>query len=240
MEPGIRRSARGAADFDLSSEGIDGVSQSLRGLSIHDDEVVAPMPLVFLASQSQFSQIQESMREMAVSQNDHLKEDFQIPLKMIFINALKSVGIAEPVFSVLHCKGSFQVRIEFTSNLPVCIASGSRQARIVGDVCGTRELAEAAAIDKAFLHLREVHNVLIVDISYRKERSLIRTSRKLYSCVRSGLGLVDFILKKWHKCLDNLTEVQNFAYPKLKRVSIVRWVISSVFPLFTSESLMAR
>lgn len=42
----------------------------LCGLSIHADEVVAPLPLVFHASQSQFSQIQESMREMVVTQND--------------------------------------------------------------------------------------------------------------------------------------------------------------------------
>lgn len=42
----------------------------LRGLSICANEVVAPLPLVFHGSQSQFSQIQESMREMVVTLND--------------------------------------------------------------------------------------------------------------------------------------------------------------------------
>lgn len=150
-----------------------------------------------------------------------LKEMFQIPLKTIFINALKSVGIVEPVFSVLHCECSFQVRIEFTSNLPICMERGSRHTKIVGDVCGTHELTEATAIDKAFLHLRKVHNLVLVDISSRKESSLMHTSRRLYFNARSGLGLVDFILKNWHKCLDNLKQVQYFAYPKLKHANPV-------------------
>jgi hypothetical protein len=107
---------------------------------------------------------------------------------------VKSVGILDLVFNDLRCRGSFQVRIEFLSDLPICILSGSKYAKIVGDVCATHELAKTSAITKAFAHLSRVRNVVLVDISSPKESSLLNTRRYLYGNVNDGLILIDFMI----------------------------------------------
>lgn len=144
------------------------------------------------------------------------KQVFQIPVKTIFIAALKSVGILEPVFHLLRCRGSFQVLIQLKSDLPLCILGGSQYAKIVGDCCATKELAEASAIMKAVSYLKKMHNVVIVDISSRKESALVCTSRHVYINVCDRLKMIEFMIQRWRKCLDDLFEVEKFAYPKLK------------------------
>jgi hypothetical protein len=144
------------------------------------------------------------------------KQFFHIAPRTILLNALKSVGISDPVFMHVGFKGAFQVHIQFESPLPLCIERGTKFADIASDVCGSYELAEASAVKKAFDHLYKMHNVVLVDISYRKKSACLCASRDQYCNVMDGLRYVGTMVEHWHECLNKLYQVEKLAYSKLK------------------------
>jgi hypothetical protein len=158
------------------------------------------------------------------------KQLFHIAPRTILLSALKSVGISDPVFMHVGFKGAFQVHIQFESPLPLCIERGTKLADIAGDVCGSYQLAEASAVKKAFDHLYKMHNVVLVDISYRKESERVRASRDQYCNVMDGLRHVGTMVQHWHECVNKLYQVEKLAYSKMKYGTQVE--LSFSCPLF--------
>lgn len=91
---------------------------------------------------------------------------------------------------------SYQVHIEFESDLPFGILAYSKYANIVGDVRCSYVLAEASAIHKAFEYLDRLYNVILVDLSYRKKSIMLHASQDHYANVIDGLRTADVMLQQ--------------------------------------------
>ncbi|RLN21742.1 hypothetical protein C2845_PM07G17030 [Panicum miliaceum] len=140
----------------------------------------------------------------------------EIPLKIVFLHVVHSLGIPELVFIDVEFRGSFQVHIEIKSHQSCALPPKCIFATIAGDVASSYELAEASAIRNSFAHLGSTANIAVVDLSSYKILRTKQECRRKYKNILEATRCVDNVIIQWRLCCSYLYDLEKLASNELQ------------------------